>query len=546
MEWLNKMKVSSRLGLTFGTLIVLLIVVAGIGLVSITMLDDITGNLTHDRYRKVVILNSINNNINLAARAMRNIALAKDSATKQKEEERLNEADENVGKALAELEPMVKQDAGKQLLANLKTARNNYLEARKPLFSLYRQEKWDEATRYLTTDFRKVQNAYFDAVSLFLKRMDDAFNQGAAEADRIGRTSMTLIVAFGMMAIVAGILTAWSVSRSLLTQIGGEPGVIADIAEQIAAGDLSINLHTDCSRETGIYVAVRHMVESLREIVSQTIDISSGIASASEQLHSTAEQIATGAEEVMAQSGTVATSSEEMSATSLDIARNCAMAAEASQQSAQAAEEGATVVQETITGMDAIAERVRQTATTIEGLGTRSEQIGDIVGTIEDIADQTNLLALNAAIEAARAGEQGRGFAVVADEVRALAERTTRATHEISGMIRAIQQDTRAAVDAMEEGVCEVERGAETSQKSGSALKEILDRIQEVSMQVNQIATAAEEQTATTNEVTSNILQITDVVQQTARGSDETAGAAAQLARQAHELQSLVGRFRLA
>jgi methyl-accepting chemotaxis protein len=195
--------------------------------------------------------------------------------------------------------------------------------------------------------------------------------------------------------------------------------------------------------------------------------------------------------------------------------------------------------------MNVIAERVRQTSKTVEALGNRSDQIGQIVGTIEDIADQTNLLALNAAIEAARAGEQGRGFAVVADEVRALAERTTRATREIGEMIKAIQSETRAAVKAMEDGVHEVEKGAVSSQKSGQALQEILERINEVTMQVNQIATAAEQQTATTGEVTSNIQQITEVVHQTARDADETAGAAAQLSQQANDLQNLVSRFRL-
>jgi methyl-accepting chemotaxis protein len=195
--------------------------------------------------------------------------------------------------------------------------------------------------------------------------------------------------------------------------------------------------------------------------------------------------------------------------------------------------------------MNLITDRVSQTATAIGALGTRSEEIGDIIGTIEEIADQTNLLALNAAIEAARAGEQGRGFAVVADEVRALAERTTRATCEIGEMIKAIQGETRSAVKTMEEGVREVEKGANSSLKSGSALDEIMRRIGEVSLQVSQIATAAEEQTATTSEVTSNIQMITDVVTQTAARAEETATAAAQLAGEAQELQKVVGLFRL-
>lgn len=219
---------------------------------------------------------------------------------------------------------------------------------------------------------------------------------------------------------------------------------------------------------------------------------------------------------------------------------------ETSNRSSASANIGASIVKETIQGMGKIAEKVKGTAFTVESLGARSEQIGEIVGTIEDIADQTNLLAFNAAIEAARAGEQGRGFAVVADEVRALAERTTKSTKEISSMIKAIQTETKAAVRAMEDGVLEVEKGAELSQRSGHALDEILSEINEVTMQINQIATASEEQTATTSEITSNIHQVTDVVHQTANGAEETSAAAARLYEQAVQLQRLVNRFKVA
>ena len=164
---------------------------------------------------------------------------------------------------------------------------------------------------------------------------------------------------------------------------------------------------------------------------------------------------------------------------------------------------------------------------------------------IEDIADQTNLLALNAAIEAARAGEQGRGFAVVADEVRALAERTTRATREIGEMIKAIQNETKGAVVAMEQGVKQVEAGTVEAAKSGVALREILEQINDVAMQVNQIATAAEEQTATTSEISQNIMTITHVVEKTANNANESATAATQLSGNADELQRLVGQFRV-
>ena len=374
---------------------------------------------------------------------------------------------------------------------------------------------------------------------LNLKAAKVTSEQNTTHANQVGHLTILFTVLGFCLSLGLGLLISRGITKPLA-------GAVA-VANSIAEGDLRVSLDVTSRDEIGqLMSALQHMVAHLREMISRTVDISAGIASASNQLHATSEQIATGAEEVACQSNTVATASEEMATTSSDIARNCGAAAEASQQSAGAANAGALVVQETITGMGVIADRVRQTAHTIEALGASSERIGDIVGTIEDIADQTNLLALNAAIEAARAGDQGRGFAVVADEVRALAERTTGATREIGEMIKSIQNETKAAVKAMEEGVHEVEKGAISSQKSGQALDEILGRINEVSLQVSQIATAAEEQTATTGEVTSNIQQIAEVVQQSAKGAEETACAAAQLATQAQELQDLVRRFRLA
>jgi methyl-accepting chemotaxis protein len=261
------------------------------------------------------------------------------------------------------------------------------------------------------------------------------------------------------------------------------------------------------------------LIVRLSDTLREVKGTSGRVAAAADQLYSNSERMTTGAEQVAAQTATVATAGEEMAATSQEIAQNCHVAADRGDDANRSARAGATVVGETVQGMQRIAARVQSSAQTVEALGDRSNQIGEIIGTIEDIADQTNLLALNAAIEVARAGEQGRGFAVVADEVRALAERTTKATKEIGVMIKSIQQETRSAVAAMEEGVKEVDTGTARAEKSGQALQEILDRIGDVTEQVNQIAIAAEEQTATTGEISQNIQQITQVVHDTARGA---------------------------
>ncbi len=361
-----------------------------------------------------------------------------------------------------------------------------------------------------------------------------------AEASYI--RSIAITVALVALTIIIAALISFFVIRGI-TRSSNE---LAEAADRLAGGDLTIRIKRIANDEMGrVGQAFNAMVESIASLIGQVAQTSGRVATAATQVYSTSEQMATGAEEVASQAATVATASEEMSATSNDIALNCSMAAESSRHASQKAEDGAAVVEGTVEIMNQIADRVQTTSVTIASLGERSDQIGEIIGTIEDIADQTNLLALNAAIEAARAGDQGRGFAVVADEVRALAERTTRATREIGEMIKGIQNETKAAVSAMEEGVHKVEYGRKESARSGEAIQSILQQIGEVTMQINQIATAAEEQTATTSEISNNMMQITEVVQGTARGAHESSQAASQLNSIAEELQVMVRHFKL-
>jgi methyl-accepting chemotaxis protein len=320
---------------------------------------------------------------------------------------------------------------------------------------------------------------------------------------------------------------------------------VADIAA--GEGDLTKRLEVG-ERRDEIGVLARELnlfIEKIQGIILQIAEVSRTLSSESGVLTSTSTSISVGADAVAAQTSTVATASEEMSATASDIANNCHAAAQNAELAAKKTKDGFQVVSNTVEGIRKRGELTRENSQAIATLGERSEQIGIIVGTIEDIADQTNLLALNAAIEAARAGEQGRGFAVVADEVRALAERTTRATKEISDMIRAIQNETRSAMTSMEQGVMESEKGISEAAQIEEALREILNQVESVTGQVNQIATAAEEQTAVTSEITNNIQQVTTVVQETAVGSQRVASSATQLSDLSNNMRAIVGRFKL-
>ena len=381
-----------------------------------------------------------------------------------------------------------------------------------------------------------------------LQEMSEMISKESEVADQEFDTKINSAIIKALIIGLIGILlqaglATW-LMRTIMKPVDSLRIMLMDISQ--GEGDLTKRLDDTTKDELAeISKYFNLFIEKLHRIISQISSTSTQVASASTQLQATAEHIATGAEEVAAQAGTVATAGEEMSATSGDIAQNCQMAAEGAQRASQAASDGADVARHTIDGIRSRGEKTRENAVIIESLGTRSDQIGAIVATIEDIADQTNLLALNAAIEAARAGEQGRGFAVVADEVRNLATRTTNATKEIGGMIRAIQTETKQAIASMEEGVKGTERGVIEAAQMETSLNNILQQVNDVAMQVNQIATAAEEQTATTSEISSNMLQITEVVQQTSQGAHESATAAAKLNGNAEELQRLVHQFKL-
>lgn len=389
-----------------------------------------------------------------------------------------------------------------------------------------------------TEEWREVKAITADVIKNHLKYLD------AQKKQFNSQTKKTRYLVISIVCI--GLVAALVVLTVLVRMIVGPLVRVGESAEKIAEGDLTVALPAVGNDEIGVIEnSINHISAQLGNIIEHIAESSCAVATASAQLQRNTEHIAVNLKEVENQAISLGTASEEMAATSTDIARNCHLAASNSAQASSDAQDGVRVVHETIQDMERIAERVRASAATVESLGQRSEQIGEIVGTIEDIADQTNLLALNAAIEAARAGEQGRGFAVVADEVRALAERTTKATHEISEMIKRIQSETQSAVAVMFAGVSEVERGMSTSRRSEAALEGILANITDLTSQIDQIATAAEEQTATTQEISSNIHRVTSVLDQSTQSSHENSVSVGQLTELAEDLLQKIRQFKI-
>jgi methyl-accepting chemotaxis protein len=541
------MSIATRLIVGFGVCLAFLLLLGGVGLYELNDIAGKSDTAIEVDSNIVEYAQRMRANINMMRRYEKDAFMAiPDSAKVDEYVKKWGDAREHAKQRMDALGKLEQEPKEKEILATINKALDGYEAGFKKVAEQIKSGTITSAqdANKAISDYKEFSHQAEKQVTDYAAANDEALNKikKVLDADKKHAVIITItivVISFLVVLIMVTILIR-SIQRPL-TQI---EVLVNDIAQ--GKGDLTKRLTYTGKDELGaICGSFNLFVDKLHEIISQISSTSTQVASAACQLNMTAEQIATGAEQVAAQSGNVATAGEEMSATSGDIAKNCLHAAEGARCASHSAQNGTEVVARTVAVMGQIALKVKESAQTVENLGARSNQIGAIIGTIEDIADQTNLLALNAAIEAARAGEQGRGFAVVADEVRALAERTTRATKEIGEMIKAIQNETRGAVAAMEQGVHQVEAGTLEAEKSGEALEDILLQVNDVAMQVSQIATAAEEQTATTHEISSNMLQITEVVQQTSHGAHESATAAAQLSGNAEELQRLVRQFKL-
>jgi len=538
---LAEMKIRTKLLTGFGILILFSIVMALAATYAISLLNANIDNILGTRIPQLKNATRIIENIRGSNQSMNDAYFIEGAGAIEAELQSTASNSKSTSEAMDALKASLVTDKEKQLYQNILDQRVPYLAQRNRIIACLKAEDKAGALE----EFKKIKPLRQGFLGA-LKELD-AYVQEQAKLDGIrarndAKATRTAILALVAVIVVVSLVLALWIIRGITKPLHAA----VTTAKRIAERDLTVRVEGAGSSETGqLMAAMGNMVENLKGVIVQTSNTSANIAAASAQLYATSEQIATGTGKVAAQAGTVATASEEMSATSNDIAANCHMVAESAQQAAATTQEGFEVVRRTVDGIRQRGEEARVNARNIESLGERSDQIGAIVATIEDIADQTNLLALNAAIEAARAGEQGRGFAVVADEVRALAERTTRATREIGEMIKAIQNETRAAIVTMEAGVKGSEQGAAEAGQLENALQAILEQVNAVSMQVSQIATAAEEQTATTSEITTNIHQITQVVNETSHGTQGSANAASALSSQAEELQSLVRQFKL-
>ncbi|WXF87734.1 methyl-accepting chemotaxis protein [Pseudomonas syringae pv. atrofaciens] len=373
-----------------------------------------------------------------------------------------------------------------------------------------------------------------------LATSNDLISRQNKSRDADSAKSVTMIAAATALALVLSILAAWVITRQITTPLQET----LEVVERVASGDLSRNLNVDRKDELGkLQAAIQRMTVSLRELVGGIRDGVTQIASAAEELSAVTEQTSAGVNSQKVETDQVATAMHEMTATVQEVARNAEEASEAAVTADRQARDGERVVNEAIAQIERLASAVGNSSEAMGALKQESDKIGSVLDVIKSVAEQTNLLALNAAIEAARAGEAGRGFAVVADEVRSLAQRTQKSTEEIEALIARLQSGTQQATTVMDSSRELSTSSVELTRRAGGSLESITKTVSAIQAMNQQIAAAAEEQSATAEEINRSIINVRDVSEQTSAASEETAASSVELARLGNHLQVLVSRF---
>lgn len=381
------------------------------------------------------------------------------------------------------------------------------------------------------------------------KNAEDVKLSVMAEQDRLGPelaastdASVNLSMFLSVAAIGIGAIAAYLLTVSITRPIG--EAVVA--ANQLAEGDLTIEIKNASRDETGrLLASIQSTATNLRNIVTTISGASTELASASEELAVVTEQSTQGIENQQTETDLVATAMNEMATTVHDVADNAAKAAEAANQADREAGVGAQVVAQTLSTINMLADRVNESSEKLGEVEQKSMNIGKILDVIREIADQTNLLALNAAIEAARAGEQGRGFAVVADEVRSLALRTQESTQEIQNIIEQLQVGTQSTVVVMNQGKEQAVQSVEQAQETGSALQTITHAISVINDMNIQIASASEQQSSVAENINENVINVKRVAEENAVAANQTRASTSEIAQLSEQLKELVAQFKI-
>ncbi len=466
--------------------------------------------------------------------------LARSDADRQAVRNDLGEHAAEFRKSLAQAEPLLRDEAALRALQDTKPALEQYVHAAESIIAVAEKD---------ATGAEKDLPAFLVAFSELEEHMEslsDTIESGANasrdHAQAAVMSAMTWMLA--LLGVGGAAYLAWStwIGRGITRGVRSAVGAIDALAHNRLPTPLDQNRRDEIGN---LARSVNTMVRARNDLTENLLAAADSLGNAAKDLASRGEAVATNVSTQTENLSQVAVAMGQMAQAATEVAQQCTKAAESSDRAGSQADQGGKVVAGTVSEMDAIAGLVRECAQAVEALGSKSEQIGAIIQTINDIADQTNLLALNAAIEAARAGEHGRGFAVVADEVRKLAERTTKATEEVASSITQIQGGTKDAVTQMRGSTAKVESGVRLARSAGEALTQIVSGTKTVGAAVREIAAAAEEQSATSEQINSNVERTSASATETKEQVEGMSQAVQELFAQSQSLRENVDRLRL-
>jgi methyl-accepting chemotaxis protein len=540
---LRRLNLAPRSSLCFGFFLLMIIALGLIALKQIASLNEAEKFVETNVVPSIALLGTMDREF-VAIRGsnarLRNPVEPADRKAQATEDVRKSRA--AVQDLLSKLQPLIVTPMGKQNFAELSQTYATYQLVQDQYLALVAAGKLEDAIKLSSEAMKQAADIVERDIKKLIELNNSKAKKAGDDATRIYEESKLIVGGFILVSALAAIVLALMYTRSITSPVSQSLG----IAERIAKNDLSevieVQGHDEVAR---LMQALKVMQGGLRNTLTLISDSSNQLASTSEEMHAVTEDANKGMQRQNHEVEMAATAVTEMSAAVEEVARNASAASEAATRSNSAAVAGRTRVDETVQAISLMVASVEDATQEVQGLAVMATDISKVLDVIRAIAEQTNLLALNAAIEAARAGEAGRGFAVVADEVRALAHRTQQSTSEIEQMINSIQKGTGAAVSAMTHTNAQAQKTLDTAQGAGSALVEITESIDNITERNVLIATASEEQAQVAREVDRSLVSIRDLSSQASDGSSQTAIATSELTKLAVELNRLVKQFRV-